>query len=146
MLRILKKKKKFNVRSQSLVLSEFLKALRWEPVLKSWPLFRSRDFEDHWYLCVCVSVSPSIVSDSLQPHGPHQAPLSMGFSRQECWSELPFPSPGLNPGLLHCRQILYHLSHKGCIWCLGNGAGLGLCLVLHVFLETLCRSRWPKLC
>ena len=24
----------------------------------------------------------------------HQAPLSMGFSRQEYWSELPFPSPG----------------------------------------------------
>ena len=24
----------------------------------------------------------------------HQAPLSMGFSRQDCWSELPFPSPG----------------------------------------------------
>ena len=23
-----------------------------------------------------------------------QAPLSMEFSRQECWSELPFPSPG----------------------------------------------------
>ena len=23
-----------------------------------------------------------------------QAPLSMGFSRQECWSRLPFPSPG----------------------------------------------------
>ena len=23
-----------------------------------------------------------------------QAPLSMGFSRQECWSALPFPSPG----------------------------------------------------
>ena len=22
-----------------------------------------------------------------------QAPLSMGFSRQECWSRLPFPSP-----------------------------------------------------
>ena len=29
-----------------------------------------------------------------------QAPLSMGFSRQEYWSELPFPSPGdlLNSG------------------------------------------------
>ena len=29
----------------------------------------------------------------------HQAPLSMGFSRQEYWSGLPFPSPGdlLNP-------------------------------------------------
>ena len=24
----------------------------------------------------------------------HQAPLSMGFSRQEHWSGLPFPSPG----------------------------------------------------
>ena len=30
----------------------------------------------------------------------HQAPLSMGFSRQEYWSELPFPPPGdlPNPG------------------------------------------------
>ena len=33
-----------------------------------------------------------------------QAPLFMGFSRQEYWSELPFPSPGdlpdpgINPG------------------------------------------------
>ena len=24
----------------------------------------------------------------------HQAPLSMGFSRQEYWSGVPFPSPG----------------------------------------------------
>ena len=24
----------------------------------------------------------------------YQASLSMGFSRQECWSGLPFPSPG----------------------------------------------------
>ena len=30
-----------------------------------------------------------------------QAPLSMGFSRQEYWSGLPFPPPGdlLNPGI-----------------------------------------------
>ena len=26
--------------------------------------------------------------------GAHQAPLSMGFYRQEYWSGLPFPSPG----------------------------------------------------
>ena len=38
--------------------------------------------------------------------------------RQECWSVLPFPSPrdhpnpGIEPGLLHCRWILYHLSHQ----------------------------------
>ena len=48
-----------------------------------------------------------------------QAPLSMEFSRPEHWSELLFPSPGdlpdtgiVNPGLLHCRQIPYHLSHQ----------------------------------
>ena len=49
-----------------------------------------------------------------------QAPLSMGFSRQEYWSGLPCPPPGdlpdqwSDPGLLkNCRQILYHLSHQG---------------------------------
>ena len=36
------------------------------------------------------------MSDSLRPPSTlaHQAPLSMGFSRQEQWSALPFPSPG----------------------------------------------------
>ena len=29
----------------------------------------------------------------------YQAPLSMGFSRQEYWSGLPFPSPGDLPDL-----------------------------------------------
>ena len=48
----------------------------------------------------------------------YQAPLSMGFSRQECWSGLPFPSPGDLPDpwiepastIVSCssRQILYH--------------------------------------
>ena len=39
----------------------------------------------------------------------HQAPLSMGFSRQEDWSGLPCPPPGdlpdsgIEPDLLHCR-------------------------------------------
>ena len=50
-----------------------------------------------------------------------QAPLSMGFPRQEYWNRLPFPSPGDLPdpriklvspalagGLLHCKQIHYH--------------------------------------
>ena len=35
------------------------------------------------------------------------------------WVAIPFSrgssrKPGLNPGLLHCGQILYHLSHQGC--------------------------------
>ena len=29
----------------------------------------------------------------------HQAPLSMGFSRQECWSRVPCPPPGDLPNL-----------------------------------------------
>ena len=39
--------------------------------------------------------------DSLRPHGAYEAPPSMGFSRQEYWSGLPFPSPGdlPNPGI-----------------------------------------------
>ena len=47
-----------------------------------------------------------------------QVPLLMEFSRQESWSGLPFPSPGdlpnpgFNSGLLHCRQILYHLDTR----------------------------------
>ena len=48
-----------------------------------------------------------------------QTALSMGFPRQEYWSELPFVlqgiflTQGLKLGLLHCRQILYHLSPPG---------------------------------
>jgi len=40
--------------------------------------------------------SHQVMSDSLQPHGTVAclAPLSMGFPRQESWSELPFPFPG----------------------------------------------------
>ena len=49
----------------------------------------------------------------------YQAPLSMEFSRQGYRSGLPFsspgnlPYPGIKPGSLDCRQILYHLSHEG---------------------------------
>ena len=45
----------------------------------------------------------------------HQAPLSMGFPRQEYWSGLPFSSPGdfPKPGIeprspCICRRILHH--------------------------------------
>ena len=59
---------------------------------------------------VSVQLSYSVVSDScdcslsLQATPwtvACQAPLSMGFSRQEYWSGLPFPSPGdlSNPGI-----------------------------------------------
>ena len=41
-------------------------------------------------LCVCSVVSDSFVTTQTVAR---QAPLSMGFSRQEYWSGLPFPSP-----------------------------------------------------
>ena len=42
------------------------------------------------------------MSDSVTPWTvAHQAPLSMGFSRQEYWNDLPFPTPGdlSDPGI-----------------------------------------------
>ena len=42
--------------------------------------------------------SCSVVSDSATPWAVAcQAPLSMGFSRQEYWSGLPYPPPGALP-------------------------------------------------
>ena len=49
----------------------------------------------------------------------HQAPLSMGFYRQQHWSELPHPPLrifliwGSDLFLPHCRQILYCLEPPG---------------------------------
>ena len=40
------------------------------------------------YTCSVTRSCPT-----LQHHGLSQAPLSMGFSRQEYWSGLPFPLP-----------------------------------------------------
>ena len=43
----------------------------------------------------------------------------MEYSRKEYCHRLPFSSPGdlpgrgINPRILHCRWILYHLSHQG---------------------------------
>ena len=65
---------------------------------------------------------PNFLHDQLfTVHGTvaHQALLSMGFSRKEYQSDLPFsppghlPNPGIDPGLLYCRQILHSLSHHG---------------------------------
>ena len=69
----------------------------------------------------------------------HQAPKSMEFSGKNTGvgfhfllQEI-FPTQGLNPGLPHCRQMLYHLSHQGSsqrelakqFVCLGLGSSLG---------------------
>ena len=63
-----------------------------------------------WVLQMCVHVlNLSVVSDSCNPIDiACQAPLSMGFSRQEYWSGLPFPSPGdfPHPGIKSRSHVL----------------------------------------
>ena len=48
----------------------------------------------------------------------HQAPLSSIQAKILEWIAIPFsrgifPTQGSNPGLTHCRQILYYLNHQG---------------------------------
>ena len=60
-----------------------------------------------------------------------QVPLSMGFSRQEYWSGLPFPSPGDLPDLgiepgspaFHASSLLTELQGKSKGWWVGSKRG-----------------------
>ena len=56
------------------------------------------------------------MSDSLQPcelYSPWNSPgQHTGVGSLSLLQGI-FPTQGLNPGLLHCRRILYQLSHKG---------------------------------
>ena len=56
------------------------------------------------------------MSDSLQPHGLYSPWNSLGQNTGVGSCSLLqgiFPTQGLNPGLPHCRRILYQLSHEG---------------------------------
>ena len=65
----------------------------------------SATWEKPHFLYESENISHSVMSNSATPWiVACQVPLSMGFSRQKYWSTL---------GLLHCRQILYCLSHQG---------------------------------
>ena len=73
-----------------------------------------------YFMVICKLCVYSVMPNSLWLHGlcvACQVPLFMEFSRQECWSRLPFPSPGdlPHPGIksvscISCsgRQILFH--------------------------------------
>ena len=56
--------------------------------------------EQVWGFCMRACQITSVMSDSLWPHWLHvvgQAPLYLGFSRQEYWNGLPFPPQGIFP-------------------------------------------------
>ena len=92
---------------------------------KSWSnhriLCKRKHMNQHVSIWEMKSVSGSVMSDSLRPQG-------LQLSRLPCPWDFPgkntgvgcyfllqgvFPTQGQNPGLLHCRQIPYCLSHQG---------------------------------
>ena len=65
---------------------------------------------------VWVCESRSVMSNSLRPHGLHSpwnSPSQNTAVDSPSLLQGIFPTQGSNPGLPHCRQILYQLSHKG---------------------------------
>ena len=95
-----------------------------------------------------------------------QAPLSIEFSWKEYWSGILkdsllqgiFLTQGLNPGLPHCRQILYCLSHQSSPICRdipsamthshgGPGAlpEIGTISVMQLTLRAPCRNSWAHI-
>ena len=79
----------------------------------------SRNYEEKgWneFSITSASESRSVVSDSWEPHGlnsPWNSPgQNTGVGSCSLLQGL-FPTQGQNKGLLHCRQILYSLSHDG---------------------------------
>ena len=62
-----------------------------------------------------VSESGSVVFDFLQPHGlnsPWNSPGQNTGVGSLSFLQRIFPTQGSNPGLQHCRWILYQLNHK----------------------------------
>ena len=70
----------------------------------------------YWKKIVKWSESHSVVSDSLRPQGlysPWNSPgQNTGVGSLSLLQGI-IPTQGSNPGLPHCRRILYQLSHKG---------------------------------
>ena len=75
----------------------------------------NRVLGSYWRPVLIVKVSHSVMSNSLWPHGLYSPWNSPGQNtRVGSLSLLQgiFPTQGLSPGLLHCRWILYQLSHR----------------------------------
>ena len=65
----------------------------------------------------------------------YQAPLSMGFSRQEYWSGVPLPSPIAKRGMLN-SQTLIHLFLLIAVSSFASGTPK-LCYLVHAHLGLL---------
>ena len=90
-----------------------------------WMLFhlarRSEASSSGWTFCLHLLSCQHLLKLEAPWTAAHQAPPSMGLSRQEYWSGLPCPPPAVSPTqglnlhllcLLRCRRILYTLSFQ----------------------------------
>ena len=93
-----------------------------------------------------VYESHSVVSNFLQPYGPHSPWNSPGQNTGVgILSHLQgiFPTQGSNPSLPHCRRILYQLSHQGSTRILVGSLSLLQGIVLTQELnQGLLHCRW----
>ena len=93
----------------------------WHGILSWRQLLSQKLLETPHCVSPCAMHSCSIMSDSVTPWTvAHHAPLSIGILQARIleWvampsSKGPSGSQGLNPGLPHCREILYQLSYQG---------------------------------
>ena len=83
--------------------------------------------------CVWLFVTPWTVA--------HQAPLSKGFSRQESWSGLPFPSPGESSWPRDRTQVS---CIAGSLPSEPPGAPKTLERMLFIFLLNYLREKWAN--
>ena len=106
---------------------EVLRSWGWSPYGWYWCSYERdptelqpcEDTARRWLSIYQESESHSVGSDSATPWTvTRQAPLFMGFSRQNagvgCHAllQVTYSTQEFNSGLLHCRWLLYHLSHQ----------------------------------
>ena len=99
------------------------------------------------------SESRLVVSSSLQPHGlygPWNSPgHNTGGGSRSLLQEI-FPTQGLNPGLLHCKQILYQLSHQRSpkleplLWSQNPTSYLRVTAANHLYSPLLCQLSYRR--
>ena len=88
---------------------------------KTYSVWKRRQLTASEAVICCAVLSCSVMSDSCDPMdcsppGPSVLGDSPGKNTGVCCHAVLqgiFPTQGMNPGLLHCRWILYWLSHQG---------------------------------
>ena len=102
-----------DINCTNVFLSQWLEAMEIKAKINQWELIKLTSFwtakEMKW------SESHSVMSDSWRLHGlysPWNSPGQNTGVGSFFLLQGIFPNQGSNPGLLHCRQILYQLSHK----------------------------------